>query len=79
MKKQRVPIHKYFIRSIIPATFDFLRNRMCYFDHLCIKLYTSKNYKRLIVHYKSMQLDDLNKIPHDYIFSYTLAAIYKIS
>ena len=26
-----------------------------------------------------MQLDDLNKIPLNYMFSYTLAAIYKIS
>ena len=26
-----------------------------------------------------MRLDDLNKIPHDYIFTYILTAIYKIS
>ena len=26
-----------------------------------------------------MRLDDLNKIPLNYIFSYTLAVIYKIS
>ena len=66
----------YFLHFTILATF-FLRNSMCYFDHLYIKLNTSKNYKNL--YYESMQLEDSNKISHDYIFSYTLAAIYKIS
>ena len=35
--------------SIIFATSDFLRDLMCYFVHLYVKLYTSKNYKNLIL------------------------------
>ena len=30
-------------------------------------------------YYKSMRLDDSNKIKIEYIFTYTLTAIYKIS
>ena len=57
---------------------DFLHNIMCYFDQLCIKLYITKNYKKLRSR-KNMELENLNKILLDYIFSYTLAAIYKIN
>ena len=35
--------------SIILVIFDFLRSLMRYFDHLYIGLYTSKNYKKLIL------------------------------
>ena len=51
---------------------------MRYFDNFYIELYTSKNYKKLII-WKFMRLDDSNKISLDYIFSYTLVTIYKIS
>ena len=50
---------------------------MRYFDYLYIKLYITKNYKKLIL--KSLRLDDSNKIPFEYIFLYTLTAMYKIS
>ena len=50
----------YVFRSIIIITFDFLRNSINYFDHLCIELYISKNYEYL--YYESMRLDDSNKI-----------------
>ena len=42
-------IKTYFHHSIILALFDFLRNLMCYFVHLYVELYTSKNYKKLIL------------------------------
>ena len=32
-----------------------------------------------ILYYESMRLNDSNKIPLDYIITYILAAIYKIS
>ena len=40
---------KYLLRFIILVIFDLLRNLMCYFDHLYIELYTSKNYKNLML------------------------------
>ena len=71
-----LPINIYFLGFTILATFDFLRNLMYYFD-LYIELYTFKNYKTY--YYKSIQLENSNKISLKYIFSNTLAEIYKIS
>ena len=42
-------LHLYFLRSIILAKFDYLRNSICYYDRLYIKLYISENYKNLML------------------------------
>ena len=47
--QNKYPKFKYFFRFTIFATFDFLRSPMCYFDHLYIEIYISKNYKNLIL------------------------------
>ena len=67
----------YFLRSTIVAIFNLLRNSICYFGHLYIELYISKNYKNWML-WKYV-IDDSNKISIDFIFPYTLAAICKIS
>ena len=59
------------------SIFNFLRNPMHYIDYLYIERCKSKNIKKL--YYKSMRLDKSNKISLEYIFSYTLVTIYKIS
>ena len=47
--RNKLPLKRliYFFRFTILARFDFLRKIMCYFNHLDIKLYTSKNYKKV--------------------------------
>ena len=42
ISEQYIWYSKYFLRSTILAIFEFLRNSMCYFDHLYIELYTLK-------------------------------------
>ena len=68
----------YFFRFIILVTFYFLTQFKCVVLIIYILNYTSlKNFK--IWYYKHTRLDILKKITLDYIISYTLVTVYKIS
>ena len=58
--------------------FHFLSNLMRNFNYLYFKLCLIKNSIK-IWYYESIWLNDSNNISHDYIFSNTLVAIYKIN
>ena len=68
------PLDLYPLLSCVPLYFTF------YAIYYVILINYILNYVKLkIWYYESMQLEDSNKISLDYIFSYTLTAIYKIS
>ena len=67
----------YFNHSIIFIISDYLYYLMCYYDYLYIKLFTLKNYKKLIL-WKYMISRLTQNFPWLY-FYYTLSAIFKIS